>query len=80
MVLKYAPTPVSSPDFDERWTMCYRKLHFYTEAEARRFGKKRPKSDRKTLYLYACPVHQPQHWHLTHRASFAGQPNASVKR
>lgn len=78
-VLAIAPSPVSSTAFEERWHMCFRKLHFYSEGEAKKAGKKRKKYGAKAMYVYECPVHQPQHWHLTKMPEHLDRKNESVR-
>lgn len=69
--LAYAPTPASDPAFDQRWKMCFRKVAFYTEAEATKRARAIKKMRTRTvLRVYECPVLSPRHWHLTHRAEW----------
>lgn len=57
------PTPNADPDFEYRWRMCFRKVHYETEEKA----KKASKRFKKSMRAYLCPVHEPKHWHLTSR-------------
>lgn len=57
-----ASTTVSDPDFEYRWRMCFRKIHYATEGDAKKAAKKKYK---RPMRAYICPVHEPAHWHLT---------------
>jgi hypothetical protein len=57
------PTPSTDPDFEQRWRMCFRKVHYETEGKANKAAKKY----KAPMRAYLCPVHDPSHWHLTHR-------------
>ena len=56
-------TPSSDSEWEKRWKMCFRKMRYYSEADA----KKASKRFKFPLRIYKCPEVDEVHWHITHQ-------------